>query len=110
MTEQNNELQIINLNEGEFTPHTMTPAGDTWALVSRPASPEFSMIRPVVAWAWGRASWVREDSEYAESFITALLDMGQGIGTPAAELRASGYEVTTGPRAWVDAELADRRR
>ena len=107
---ENYATEPINISPGEFTPTVMASATDTWALVSKADHPEQCWLRPVVAWAWGSATLQSPTCALlSENFTTALIDMGMGIGTPAAELIASGYDVTTGTREHLDEELEDRR-
>lgn len=95
----------INLCAGEFTPTTMVPASEAWALVVHPERPGYAPIYPVVAWASGAAQLHSPTGHLlAETFTTALVDVGTGNGAWAAELRASGYEVITGTLDRVEEE------
>lgn len=107
-TEDYTPTEPINLCAGEFTPTSMVPASEAWALVYRPEAPGYAPIYPVVAWASGTAELHSPTGNLlAETFTTALVDVGTGNGAWAAELRASGYEVITGTRDRVEEERED---
>ncbi|MGV9710730.1 hypothetical protein ACWDTI_08705 [Gordonia sp. NPDC003424] len=106
-TENATPTEPANLCAGEFTPATMVPASETWALVYHPDRPRYAPIYPVVAWASGTAELQSPTGNLAETLTTALVDVGTGNGAWAAELRASGYEVITGTRDRVEEERED---
>ncbi|MCX6470369.1 MAG: hypothetical protein NTW76_13775 [Corynebacteriales bacterium] len=105
-----NSIEIHDLTGGtEFVPTMMAAASvDDWALVTSPENPTLRLVRRVVAWAHGSVVYENSNSTpVREALVTAMIDLGRGSARSAVELIASGYEVTTAPREWIDAEATD---